>query len=170
MFGMRKVELAYRIFDVLRRADCEYVPASVIERVHDVNIGYLYEVLSILCKNGVLASRRGAHGGYKHVREVSLYSLMAWFSPAGTPNAKDYDDPILAQHMARLTHQLRQTIVKPRKLVPLDYNIGEAEVYATASKDVHEAKDGLPLSQQPQNERNQDVSTRQEEWRGNTDR
>jgi hypothetical protein len=114
------------VFDVLRRADCEYVPASVIERVHGVKVNYLYDVLHTLCKKGVLESKKGGHGGYKHVKSVSVYALFQWLAPKSTPDARHVEDPVFSNHMALTADFMRGLIIKPRKMIPRDYPVEDA--------------------------------------------
>ena len=146
MYGLRKVEIAYQIFDVIRRADCEYIPTSVIERVYGVDRNYLYEVLNTLVKNGILESKRGQLGGYKHIKEVSLWDLFSWFSPKGLPDKTDSTAWLLGIHLERMNKKLKRCKVRPEKLVPLDYDITDedVEVIRTASTDAHVATDGQP--------------------------
>ena len=132
MFATNKITTCFLVFDVLRRADCDYVPASVIERVHGLTKAQLYDTLPVLTKHGILESKLGLHGGYKHAKPVSLYTLLKLFCPTVLPSADEHElDPKLSGFLTRTSDLWKRMVINNHKVVPLDYVISDetAEVY-----------------------------------------
>lgn len=135
------------VFDVLRRADCSYVPSSVITEVCKDNIpkGSLLIVLVRLANAGILESKKGIYGGYKQARSVSMLELFRLFSPKLVPDPKQcYGVDTLERFMCRIYSLLSDCVVYPEKLVPLEFHI-DAEDVETASTEAHGPTDGPPI-------------------------
>ena len=144
MFITNKVRICLAAFEVMKRADCEYVPTSVFERVHDGEISKdaFKDVLHYLVINGILETRLGFYGGFKHARPVSLLELMQIFSPTRVPEPDEelYRKPI-NETLEKLNTILSECVIVPEKSVPLDYCLDDDDV-ETASMDAHGPTDG----------------------------
>ena len=139
-----RVITCLEIFEVMKRADCKYVPSGVVKRVYPEgsSLGSIMETLHWLRRNGVVESKKGSHGGFKHVRPVSLLELVQIFSPTHAPEPdKELYSKQVNKTLAKLKKTLSECIIIPEKLVPLDYCLDDDNV-DTASTDAHGPMDG----------------------------
>jgi len=146
MFIPRKVKLAFAVFDVLSRADAEYVPPFVIERFCDgkVSVDAIQDVCAHLRRHGILKGRLGRYGGYKHVKPVTLLELMEIFTPSRVPDPlRDANCKQLASFVSKVNKTMASCVIKPKKIVPLDY-VTEDDDVETASMEAHGPKEGPP--------------------------
>ncbi len=70
-----KGRYALRIMIHLAKYDTgDYISLKDISAKEDISMKYLENIISKLCKNGLVVSLRGASGGYRLAKSVSEYS------------------------------------------------------------------------------------------------
>ncbi len=63
------------VVDLAHASPDEYVPIKTISEREGISLKYLESIVSMLVKGGVLASRRGADGGYRLSRSCDKISV-----------------------------------------------------------------------------------------------
>jgi DNA-binding IscR family transcriptional regulator len=82
MFIPKTVENSLRILDILKRADCEWVPCHALcTHMPDISTCMVETLLYRMSKALILDSKKGPLGGYKLARKTTLYELYQINAP-----------------------------------------------------------------------------------------
>lgn len=119
-----RLRTAILMMDVIRRADAEYIPIGVFVRVLDLQETTARETLNALAKHKIFVGLRGARGGYRWARRVSLYELFQIFTPSRLPvrAVGPYGRKLNTCYSA-IERALKEAVFIPEKAVPLDYEL-----------------------------------------------
>ena len=144
MFITQKVMVCFEAFEVMKRADCEYVPSCVFERIYEGKIKkhVFQDAMHQLGRNQIIEGKTGPNGGVKQVRPVSFLELMRIFCPTRVPEPDEelYRKPV-NRVLAKLNKTMSELVFVPAKVVPLDFCLDDDDVN-TASKDAHGPTEG----------------------------
>lgn len=118
-----RIEVALKIFDVIARADCEWVQSTVFKYVYDdVPYSVLRIVLFELQRRGILKAKQGLAGGYKMVRGVSIYELYEIFAPSLLPDVqRETCSRQLRATREQVIRSMKKNKVRPHKIAPLEF-------------------------------------------------
>lgn len=107
------VESSLRIIDILKRADCEWVPAPGINRyMQDVTRSMLGTMLYRLSKHDIIESKKGPTGGYRLCKSVSLYEIYRINAPSGVAVLEScFDEVNIIQR--RFIKMLKDFVIEP---------------------------------------------------------
>lgn len=75
------IRTVIEVSDIIRRADAEFVPSTVINKYSETPYESLRTVLHLMVKHGFLRARKGQSGGYKFARPFTLGEAMKAISP-----------------------------------------------------------------------------------------
>jgi DNA-binding IscR family transcriptional regulator len=128
MFLPKRVNDCILVFDVLARADCEWVPVDVISRVHDIPMGALKHVTFHLMRNGIIKGRRGPFGGIKMVRRCTLLELYQIFAPSGIPDPQQSSDRRTSVFLRYTRESMNRLWFEPHKIALLDFLLDSPDV------------------------------------------
>lgn len=70
------VQYAIIIVQALKKEPTELVPGYKIAKDHNLSHSFVDQILRKLKTNGIVKSNRGPGGGYKLIKEVTVYELM----------------------------------------------------------------------------------------------
>jgi DNA-binding IscR family transcriptional regulator len=106
------VDTSLRILDVLKRADCDYVPHKAV--VMHVNVSYatISTLLYRMAKQGIIESKKGPLGGYKFVSECSVYDLYMLSAPSELVRFPSVNEEVNAVQR-RFVRDLQGIIITP---------------------------------------------------------
>jgi Rrf2 family protein len=63
------------MIDIAENSNGENISIKDVAERQDISIKYLEQIVSMLCKAGLLKSQRGSQGGYKMTREPKDYTI-----------------------------------------------------------------------------------------------
>jgi DNA-binding IscR family transcriptional regulator len=137
----KTVETALEIFEIIERADVEWVPSDAIRKFCTAPDDCVWTILNRLVKAGILESKRGPAGGYRvggyrHGHITSLHELMRVITPSRIKHNPSCNDKV--NRVQRRILELYLSV----KFVPKALQI------TPATTDGHEPTEGLPLTQE----------------------
>lgn len=77
---MVRFDYALVLIENLKKAE-SFLDAKAVAKMHGLSLSFMGKVAQDLRRAGWLESKRGAGGGYRLIKNITLSEIMAFFDP-----------------------------------------------------------------------------------------